>query len=94
MLVRNTGQQMQVVVDDDRTDRRTGQEHDAGVRQAQQHQHRELALLVMLQTLDVREHFLIHAQSGHYDHGAWRTGVAVHVPEERLEARLQSGKSL
>ena len=67
MLVRNARQELQVAVDDRRVYGHAREENHAGVRHPEQHEHRELPLLVVRQAVDPREQLLVDAEPGH-DH--------------------------
>ena len=82
-------EQPEVIVHDRALDRRAAHEHDARVRQPEQHQHRELALLVVQPAQHLRQHVLVHGQARHDHDGAWFERVREDATEQVGQPRLK-----
>jgi E-phenylitaconyl-CoA hydratase len=87
-------QELQVVVDDRRGDRRAGDVDDARARQAQQHQHAQQALLVVRQASDLGHDVRVEAEARHAHDGARLARIGEHALKQRLQARLQAREGL
>ncbi len=91
--VRHPGEQAQIVVDRRLGDRLAGDEDEAGARQAQQEEHAEHALLVMVHAGDPRHDLGIEAEARQHDDGARCPGVGDQPRIAGGEGGLQFGEA-
>ena len=86
---RHAGEEVQEVVDHDGIELLAGDEDHAGARPAQQHEHVEHALFVVVHPLDLGQLLGIEAEAGHHHHRLLLRAAGSDLPEQVGQAGLE-----